>query len=346
MSAAPKFDAYFYEAFEEEVEALRRHLPAELRAEFTGQTIQEAGDAEPPAPLISIRTQSVIPAGWGSKLSGIVSRTTGYDHLIKLKIPCGYLPTYCSHAVAEQAMLLWMMLLRKLPQQMRHFARFNRDGLTGLECTGKKLLIVGVGNVGSEIVKTGLGLGMTVRGVDILQKHPFVTYVSIDEGLPWADIIVCAMNLTAENAGYFRYETLKRAKRGVIFVNVARGEHVPTADLVRLLDEGHLGGVALDVYENEPQLATELRAGRAGWPSPPRGGLGEAALPTAVFPLAGRPNVILTPHNAFNTQEAVERKAEQSVQQIGHFLNHGEFLWPIPEKPSQKGVAAAPNASG
>jgi D-lactate dehydrogenase len=312
VSNDAKFDVYFYEAFEEEVEALRRHLTGTLRVGFTGKTIQETGDLEPPAKLISIRTQSVIPAGWASKLSGIVSRTTGYDHLVSVKIPYGCLPSYSARAVAEQAMLLWMALLRKLPEQMQHFARFNRDGLTGWECAGKKLLVVGVGNVGSEIAKIGLGLGMTVRGVDILQKHPFVTYVSIDEGLPWADIIVCAMDLTSDNAGYFNYERLKRARRGVFFVNVARGEHAPTGDLVRLLDEQHLAGVALDVYEDEPELATALRAGKG------------------TFPLARHPNVILTPHNAFNTHEAVERKAEQTVQQIEQFLKTGKFLWPVP----------------
>jgi len=312
VSAASKLDVYFYEAFEEEVEALRRHLPADIRAEFTGKTIQETGDAVPPASLISMRTQSIVPKGWGNKLSGIVSRTTGYDHLIKLNVPCGYLPAYCGQAVAEQAALFWMTLLRKLPQQLEHFARFNRDGLTGQECSGKKLLVVGVGNIGSEIAKIGLGLGMDVRGVDILQKHPLVTYVSIHDGLPWADVVVCAMNLTAENVGYFNYDRLKQAKRGVIFVNVARGEHAPTADLVRLLDEERLGGLALDVYENEPQLAAALRAGQG------------------TYPLAGRPHVILTPHNAFNTRESVDRKAEQTIQQIEHFLKNGQFLWPRP----------------
>jgi D-lactate dehydrogenase len=328
-------DVFFYEAFDEEIEALRQHLPAAIGAGFTGKTIQEAGDAEPPARLISIRTQSVVPQGWGSKLSGIVSRTTGYDHLVNLKIPCGYLPAYCSRAVAEQAMLFWMALLRKFPEQTAHFPRFDRNGLTGRECVGRKLLVVGVGNIGSEIVRIGLGLGMDVRGVEILQKHPIVDYVSIDEGLPWADVIVCAMNLTADNAGYFSYHRLKQAKRGVIFVNVARGEHSPTADLVRLLDEGHLGGLALDVYERESELAAELRSeGLAGAVSGREGvkaGCGGDADPTMwVRNLAGRPNVILTPHNAFNTRESVERKARQTIQQIEEFMKTGRFLWPGP----------------
>ncbi len=86
----------------------------------------------------------------------------------------------------------------------------------------------------------------------------------------------------------------------------------PTDDLVRLLDEGHLGGLALDVYENESTLAVALRSGKSN------------------FPFASRPNVILTPHNAFNTTEAVDRKAEQTVQQNAHFQKHGAFLWSPP----------------
>jgi D-lactate dehydrogenase len=302
-------DIHFYEAFEEETVALRRFLPAQVRATFTWKTIQEAGDAEPPAPLISIRTQSIIPATWVGTVKGIISRTTGFDHLVGQRIPCGSLPHYCSRAVAEQAILLVMALLRKLPQQTEQFPRFHRDGLTGRECVGKKLLVVGVGNIGSEVVRIGQALGMAVRRVDIIADR---ADVSIDEGLPWADVIVCAMNLTRENAGYFRYDVLKQARRGFVFVNIARGELSPTADLVRLLDEKHLGGIALDVFEDEPQLATALRAGQG------------------TFPLSGRPNVILTPHNAFNTAEALERKAEQSVQQVEHFRAHGKFLWPIP----------------
>jgi D-lactate dehydrogenase len=305
-------DVYFYEAFEEEVAALRQHLPAQLTVGFTGKTIQETDDSEPPAPLISIRTQSIIPAAWTGKVSGIVSRTTGYDHLVEQKIPCGYLPHYCSRAVAEQTLLLVMALLRKLPAQIAQFPNFQRDGLTGQECTGKRLLVVGVGSIGGEIVKIAQALGMESKGVDLIQRHDFVSYMSIDDGLAWADIIVCAMNLTDANAGYFRYQTLKRVKQGFMFVNIARGELSPTDDLVRLLEEGHLGGLALDVYENESALAVALRSGKTA------------------FPLAGRPNVILTPHNAFNTSEAVDRKAEQTIQQIAHFQKHDTFLWSPP----------------
>ena len=242
MKSTPdKLNVFFYEAFEEEAEALKHYLPNYIKAGFTWKTIQEHGDSEPSAPVISIRTQSVIPGSWAGKLSGILSRSTGYDHIktylhkCRANIPCGYLPLYCSRAVAEQAMLLWMSLLRKLPQQMKQFTNFYRDGLTGYECEHRTLLVVGVGNVGYEVVRIGEGLGMKVLGVDIVKKHPSVSYVSIEEGIVQADIIVCAMNLTPENSGYFNYNLLKKAKQGAIFINIARGELSPSAALLLLL---------------------------------------------------------------------------------------------------------------
>ena len=317
---------FFYEVFREEKDALLRHLPAGLDAGFTPHTIQEARQTEPPAGFISIRTQSVIPEAWASELTGILSRSTGYDHVkvfldgSKATIPAGYLPQYCSRAVAEQALLLWLSLMRKLRAQVENFRNFDRNGLTGTECRGKMLLVVGVGNIGSEVCRIGSSLGMESLGVDIVIRHPSIRYASIDDALPKADVIVCSMNLTNENRGYFHYRVLKKAKPGVIFINIARGELSPAADLLRLLEEGILGGVGLDVYEDEGELATILRSGKTSSDSTTQ----------AVLKLAQHKNAILTPHNAFNTREALELKASQSAAQVEHFLRHGAFLWNVP----------------
>jgi D-lactate dehydrogenase len=320
-------DVFFFEAFTEEVEAIKRFLPERIKAEFTWKTIQEYDPAEPPAPVISLRTQSIIPAQWSRDLCGILTRSTGYDHLIRYRqltgtdVACGYLPLYCHRAVAEQALLLWMALLRKLPRQVTSFASFHRDGLTGTEAAGKTLLVVGVGNIGSEIVKIGQGLGMTVFGVDLEHKHDFVDYVTIEEGLPHADIVVCAMNLTQDNQGYFNCKTFAQTRRGVLFVNVARGELSPALDLQQMLESGQLGGIGLDVYNYESELAVSLRCGAVSTNEEVQ----------AIEALAKRQDVIFTPHNAFNTYESVRRKAEQSVQQVENILKHQAFLWPIPQ---------------
>ena len=316
---------YFYEAFAEEAVALRAALGQDVLFELNSATIQESGHADPPAKLISIRTQSSIPTEWAEKLDGILSRSTGYDHLIAYRsqiakpLPLGYLQEYSTRAVAEQAILLIMALLRKLPQQMRQFHTFVRDGLTGLECHGENLLIVGVGRIGGEIARIARGIGFHVKAVDIVPNKPNVTYVSLEEGLSWAHVIVCSMNLTKENTGYFRHEVLSRAKKGSIFVNIARGEHSPLADLDRLLGEGHLAGVGLDVFEDEGTLAAALR------------GQTTVTLPlvAVVKRLHAHPNVILTPHNAFNTHEAVKRKSAMTVEQVRHFLRQRDFIWKV-----------------
>lgn len=322
-------DIFFYEAFEEEAAALKHYLPSEVKVGFTWKTIQEEEIHTLPAPIISIRTQSIIPISWASKMSALLTRSVGYDHIhrylhkCRKTFPCGYLPVYCSRAVAEQTMLVWMSLLRKLPQQIEQFNHFNRDGLTGQECQHKTLLVVGVGHIGYEVVKIGKGLEMNVLGVDIDEKHADVSYTSIEKGLSQADIVVCAMNLTPDNIGYFKYSVLKQGKPGLVFINIARGELSPTVDLLHLIDEKFLGGVALDVYDKETELAILLRRGKIH---------NNKKIETLVtLELAKRPNVILTPHNAFNTEESVDRKSAYSIQQIAHFLKEGEFLWKVPK---------------
>ncbi|ADU66599.1 D-isomer specific 2-hydroxyacid dehydrogenase NAD-binding protein [Desulfurispirillum indicum S5] len=321
-------DVFFYEAFEEEAEALRRFLPAGIRAGFTAHTIQEERHVHPPADIISIRTQSAIPGHWATALKGVLSRSTGFDHIQRYRwetghsVHAGYLPLYCHRSVAEQAMLLWMALLRRLPQQMDQFNRFHRDGITGCEAAGRTLMVAGVGNIGYEVCRIGRGLDMEVIGVDIDERHRDVYYLGPDEAIGRADVIVCSMSLNHGNRHYFNSTRFQQAKRGAVFVNIARGELSPAIDLVEALDMGVLSGVALDVYEEEKELAVSLREG------------GSAASDSArwTMELAKRQNVILTPHNAFNTTESVQRKSRQSVEQVEHFLLHGAFLWPVPSQ--------------
>ena len=320
-------DIFFYEAFEEEAEALKRYLPVNISAYFSWKTIQETDHEDPPAKIISIRTQSIIPPEWANQLEAIITRSTGYDHIadyIKLtgaKLSAGYLPLYCNRSVAEQALLLILGLSRKLATQIEQFKSFHRDGLTGQEISGKNIAIIGIGNIGYEIVKIARGLNMNVLAVDIVKKYDDVDYFSPEEAIEKADIIVCAMNLTSDNVNYFNYDTLKGAKKGVLFINVARGEFSSAVDLLKLIEENHLGGVALDVYNNEKSLAIALRENRINEVTDDE--------TKAILALADKSNVILTPHNAFNTKESVERKSEQAIEQLINYKSTGEFKWAV-----------------
>lgn len=322
-------DVFFYEAFAEEAERLLHYAAAAgFRVGHAPGTIQETGHAAPPAPVISVRTQSVLPPAWAPQLRGLLTRSTGYDHLLAYREatgaacpPLGYLPLYCARAVAEQAMLLWTALLRRLPKQLAEFDRFRRDHLTGRENPGKVMALFGIGNIGHEIWKIATALGLEIRGVDPVRRHADVAYVSPEEALAGADIIVCAMNLTSRNRGYFTREVLAQTQRKPIFVNIARGEFTPAAVLETALEQGLLSGVALDVFNEEATLAPALRSGKPDALTPDN---------QALLRLRRHPNVLLTPHNAFNTAEAVERKSEQSLQALAQFRKSGQFLWPVP----------------
>ena len=201
---------------------------------------------------------------------------------------------------------------------MNCFGTFSRDGLTGLECRGRCALVVGVGRIGGEIVAVAKGLGMVVRGVDPWRRVKGFGYVSLAKGLPWADVVFCACSLTEKTKAMLSYNTLRKARKGAIFVNVGRGEISPMEGLARLLSEGILGGISLDVFDEEPSLAASLRARRVD------------ANIRRMLKLKDQDNVVFTPHNAFNTQEALETKARLSAEAVEYFLRHGTFPHPVP----------------
>ncbi|MDD3374193.1 MAG: NAD(P)-dependent oxidoreductase [Candidatus Omnitrophica bacterium] len=327
MVGNKKIDVMFYEAFEEEQKLLKELCPAQINSQFTSQTIQEKKDEEPQSTFISIRTQSKIPDNWAQNLEGILTRSTGYDHILdyvnwtETSAQTGYLPCYCARAVGEQALLLVMSLLRKLKKQINSFEIFNRDGLTGQECQNKNILVVGVGSIGLEIVDIAKGLRMNVAGVDIKKKVKDFKYISLASGLAWADIVVCALSLTKETTRMLGYEALKNVKKGAIFVNIARGEISPLKDLKQLLDEGVLAGVGLDVFEDEKNIAHFLRNSKK---KP------EDEIVKIIEEFQKRDDVVLTPHNAFNTKEALKRKAEQTMESVALFLKEKRFPCSVP----------------
>ena len=324
-------DVVFYEVFEEERRALKKFLDKNVRARFSARTIQESGDRAAPARLISVRTQSRIPLEWADDFDGIFTRSQGYDHLLAYRqaagknVVCGHIDEYCSRAVAEQAVLAMVALWRKLKKQIISFEKFSRDGLTGLEYRGRRALVVGVGNVGAQIVDIVTGLRMEARGVDPRRTLEDFHYVSLKQGLAWADVIFCACALTDSTRNMMGYATLRDVKKGTIFINVARGEISPARDLERLMARGILGGVALDVFDGEDRLADCLRGGRRAGDEKIR----------VVLRLKKLDNVLLTPHNAFNTREALEEKARLSAKAVECFLRRRTFPALVPFLPEQ-----------
>lgn len=314
-------DVVFYEVFDEERKSLEREVPTELHVRYVPETIQESGEEKPTAPLVSIRTQSRVPQSWLKLVKGILTRSRGYDHIRNFagSVPCGYLEEYCARAVAEQAVLMMLALLRKINQQQEQFKSFRRDGLTGRECRGRNALIAGVGHIGGEIVDIVRGLRMNVKGFDKIHGHADLEYISLTDGLKWAEVVFCSLSLDESTRGMLNADMLREAKPGLVLINVARGEITPAGDLIQLLDNGALAGVGLDVFPGEDLLARHLRGSPAG----------ESRDVSAVLGLAQRDTVICTPHNAFNTVEALERKSAMSARAVVQFLKNGTFPCPV-----------------
>ena len=309
----------FYEVFREEQTALRNFLPKHIRARFYPTTIQNTADQGLQPEIISIRTQSRISTAHAAFLKGVLTRSQGHEHLFgfarRTKIPCGYLPCYCSRSVAEHAVMAMMALLRKLKVQLKNMRTFDRENIMGSECRGQKALVIGVGSIGSEMVDILKGLRMSVRGVDTVRRLKNLRYVSLSEGVAWADVIFCALPLTAKTKGILNYHLFKKAKKGLIFINISRGEISPIGDLRKLLEEKRLGGLSLDVYPQESLWADYLRGTSRKLTKDIR----------VLLALGGKDNVLFTPHNAFNTRESVERKAYLTIQSIKLFLLNGQF---------------------
>jgi len=318
-------DVKFYEAFEEEEKAIRRGMPSGISAEYTKDTIQESEDGQPTAKIVCIRNQSQLPIEWAGKMPAVLARSQGYDHLQKYiketsySGSCGYIGDYCSRAVAEHAVMAMFTLLRKFKKQQTQFSEFKRDGITGEECEGRNALIIGVGNIGSKIVQMTKALGMDVYGVDLAAKIKDLHYVPLNEGIRCAEIVFCALPLTEETQGMLGAEFFKNARKGTYFINISRGEISPIEQMKELLDKEILGGIALDVFCVEKELAVSLR-GHSRNTNPKIETIKE---------LEKRDDVVFTPHNAFNTKEALEKKAYRSIEAAVSFLDKGVFPYPV-----------------
>jgi len=154
----------------------------------------------------------------------------------------------------------------------------------------------------------------------LIKKLSDLSYVSLEEGLKWADIVVCALPLTEDTRGIFNYQAFQKSKPGLIFVNIARGDISPVEDLNKLIDDKILGGISLDVYSQESALAHNLRNNQKV----------KTPIEQTIIELSKKEQVLFTPHNAFNTLEALEQKASLSANAIDHHIKHGSFPCPIP----------------
>lgn len=219
-------------------------------------------------------------------------------------------PAYSPYAVAEHAVALLLTLNRKLHRAYGRVreGNFALDGLMGFDLHGKTVGVVGTGAIGSIYARIMLGFGCVVLASDQFPKEELqasgVKYVPIEELYGQSDIVCLHCPLTPETHHLINESTIRQMKPGVTIVNTSRGALVNSLAVIEGLKSGQIGGVALDVYEEESDLFFE--------------DLSDEVIQDDVFVrLQTFPNVLITAHQAFFTREAVSNIAETTLQNIG-----------------------------
>jgi D-lactate dehydrogenase len=232
-------------------------------------------------------------------------------------------PAYSPHAVAEHAVALLLTLNRKIHRAFNRVREmnFSLGGLVGFDLRGKTVGILGTGNIGRVAARIFRGFGCEVIASD---SHPEpswaashqVSYVDPSDLFARSDVVSLHLPLTPETHHLLDADALSRMKPGAYLINTSRGKLVDTTAVITALKSGHLGGVALDVYEEEEGVFFEDHS--------------TAILQDDVLSrLLTFPNVLVTSHQGFLTREALAAIAETTLDSVRRFANHEP---PVPER--------------
>lgn len=253
----------------------------------------------------------------------ISTRTIGYDH-IDLDTAKALGITVCNagydpDAVADYAVMLTLMALRneKRILQRANLHDFSMPGLIGRQMRSCTVGIIGAGKIGARVMESLQGFGCKILYWNRTQKSGLPgTQVPFDVLCRESDILSLHLPLTEETHHLISREVIASMKPGAILVNTARGALVDSEALIDALESGHLGGAALDVIEGEAGLYHFNK-------------MSDQIKNRSLSILKDMPNVIVTPHMAFYTREAVEQMARCSLEACRYFEAGGENPWKI-----------------
>ena len=230
-------------------------------------------------------------------------------------------PAYSPHAVAEHTVALLMTLNRKIHRAHNRVREFNFSlaGLVGFDLFGKTVGIVGTGKIGRCTAQIFRGFGCEVLAHDPYPQEEWaaqhgIQYAPLDQLVERSDVLSLHLPLTPETHHLIDATMLDRMKHGAYLLNTSRGKLVDTSALIKALKSGKLGGVALDVYEEEEGIFFEDHS-HLGLPAD-----------DALSRLLTFPQVLVTSHQAFLTQEALSEIARVTVTNLLHAANHSAFL--------------------
>ena len=255
----------------------------------------------------------------------ISTMSTGFDHIDlaetkKRGVVVANVPFYGENTVAEHTFALLLCISRKIIESNAKAKRGNFDpkGLMGFDLKGKTIGIIGTGSIGKNVVKIACGFSMKVLAFDLnkdlsLEKDYGVKYVTIDELFKNSDIITLHVPYNKNTHHLINKSNINLLKKGAVIINTARGGLIETEALYEALTSGHIKAAGLDVLEEEGFLKEEAEL--LCFDS------SNCNLKTVVANhiLINHPNVIVTPHSAFNSKEAIKRILDTTIKNIVGF---------------------------
>lgn len=279
------------------------------------------------------------------KLRLVATRSTGYDHIDleacnRRSIVVCNVPYYGENTVAEHTFGLILSLSRNIHKAYVRTlqGRFSWEGLRGFDLKGKTIGVIGAGSIGLHVIRIAKGFGMRVLAFDPRENRLVAEvlgfeYSPLERLLADSDIITLHAPLTTRTRHIINRENLGKARRGALLINTARGGLVDTDALIWALDQGILSGAGLDVLEGEELVEEEEQLLTRP--------LGEEKLRMLLrqHVLMRRDNVVITPHSAFNSKEALERIVDTTIDNVRAFLEgspqnvvNPQALHPAPKK--------------
>ena len=318
----------FFETTESEKNILTKLLPDHelgfYSEKLTPETAKLAGESEVVSVFInSPIKKEILDLLPNAKL--IQTRSTGFDHLDIPAIKDGgklaaNVPGYGAHTVAEFAFALMLNLSRKVFVARHNVleGEMGTEGMEGFELFGKTLGVIGTGRIGKNVIKIANGFGMKVLAYDVFPDLNFAKeqnfeYAELEAVMRAADILTLHAPYNEKSHHLINNKNIDWMKKDSYLINTARGELVETDALIRALERGDLAGAGLDVLESERQLKDEDKLLRGGVEMTDYKTLYENHV------LMDMPNVILTPHIAFDTKEGVGEILATTAETIKAF---------------------------
>ena len=293
---------------------------------LTARNAAEFGDADIVSTFIysALGPETLEPM---PSLGLIATRSTGIDHIdtaycASRGILVCNVPSYGANTVAEHVFALLLAISHRLPEAVERARTgpFSPQGLQGFDLAGKILGVIGTGAIGRHVIQIAKGFGMSVIASDIepdagLAKSLGFEYARFGEVLAESDVITLHVPATAENRHLLSADQFARMKNGTVLINTARGDLIDARALIEALGAGKIAAAGLDVLPDEPLIREEAELICSIYCE--KHDLRDLV---ASHVLMRMPNVLVTPHSAFNTREAVHRIVETTVANISAFI--------------------------